>query len=149
VIRLEKDGKRAATKFTLEKARPADPSELDVPQIWEWVIETKSYRRLELDLSQKVSDDDVLTRIYSALTERPGMTMSQLQAAVKGDTKRVSELAKTEIEAGRIRNVSTKKSAFRLESPRRPQTSVNPSKPRTPRSSHGASKARYQANNSR
>jgi hypothetical protein len=48
LIRLEKDGARAATKYTLQKARPADPVELNVVQLLEWETETLGYRRVQI-----------------------------------------------------------------------------------------------------
>lgn len=115
VIRLEKVAKRPETKFTLEKARPADPAELDVPRILEWIVETRSYRAVEIEQHEKVSDDEVLERIRVQLAADPGVSMSELQELVKGDTKRVSQLVKAEIESGRIANTSPKKSSYRLQ----------------------------------
>jgi hypothetical protein len=115
VIRLEKVAKRPETKFTLEKARPADPAELDVPRILEWIVETRSYLAHEIEQREKVSDDEMLVRIVAGLGANPGVSMSELQELVKGDTKRVSQLVKAEIEAGRIVNTSPKRSSYRLE----------------------------------
>ncbi len=47
LIRLEKDPGRKATKWTIQKARPVDPDELDIPQILEWDTETFGYTRRE------------------------------------------------------------------------------------------------------
>lgn len=117
VFRLEKEGKRPATKLTLEKARPADPLELGVPQLLEWVVETKSYRRVEIGQSQTVTDEEMLDRIRAELARTTDIAMSKLQEAVTGDSKRISALVKDEIAAGRILNTSPKKSAFCLRLP--------------------------------
>ena len=47
LIRLEKDGARPATRYTLQKARPADPAELGVTQILEWETDTLGYCRIQ------------------------------------------------------------------------------------------------------
>jgi hypothetical protein len=117
VIRLEKVAKQPQTKFTLEKARPADPAELDITQILEWVLETKSYRRLAIERHEKVSDAEILARIYTVIADEPEISMTDLQTLAKGDTKRVARLVKDEIEAGRILNVSPKKGTYKLRLP--------------------------------
>lgn len=45
VFHVEKDGKNPATKFTLEKARPADPDELGVPCLLKWAVSSMGYSR--------------------------------------------------------------------------------------------------------
>jgi DNA-binding transcriptional ArsR family regulator len=50
LIRLEKDGSRPATKYTLQKARPADPAELGVVQLLEWETDTLGYRRVQTEV---------------------------------------------------------------------------------------------------
>lgn len=49
VLHVEKDGRFPRSKLTLQKARPADPAELGVPLLLDWVVDTKSYRLLEAD----------------------------------------------------------------------------------------------------
>lgn len=109
VIRLEKDGKNPATRYTLEKARPADPAELGVPSLLEWETATLGYRRVRLDAPEHLSDDDLLERIRDAVTEAartgPGhITLTDLKATVKGDSKRIAKLARGEVDAGRLTN---------------------------------------------
>lgn len=114
VISVEKDGKRPATKYTLRKARPADPAELHVPRILEWLPETAGYKAVEIDQRPKVTDDEILERIRHALHDTPGLNMTALRKAVPGDDNRIGELVKTEIETGRIANASPKANAFSL-----------------------------------
>lgn len=117
LIRLEKDGKRPATKFTLEKARPADPHEIGVPQLLEWETDTMGYRHVPLENPEKVSDETLLERIHSALEEAAeALTMGALQDAVQGDSKRISALAKREIQAGRISDHAPRKDRYLLTS---------------------------------
>lgn len=47
LIRLEKDGDRPASKWTLQKARPADPDELGKLRFLEWETERLGYRWVE------------------------------------------------------------------------------------------------------
>lgn len=119
VIHLEKDGRRPATKFTLEKARPADPDELGVPQLLEWDTTTKGYTRKALE-TVKVPDEELLERIYTIVTDNPGISLSVLQQEAKGDTKRIGALAKREISEGRIANISPRKDWYKLTLPTNP-----------------------------
>lgn len=67
VLHLEKDGRLPRTKLTVQKARPADPAELSVPQLLEWVVETKSYRLVETD-PEKAGDAN-RERVLSAVRD--------------------------------------------------------------------------------
>lgn len=114
VIRLEKDGKRPATKLTLEKARPADPAELGVPIVLEWEPETMGYRRVELDASH-VTDDDLRERIYTVLRNADqALTKTDLKKAVTGNKNRIGDLIDDEIKAGRIIDETPEKRSTRL-----------------------------------
>lgn len=118
VIHLEKDGKNPATKLTLQKARPADPDELGVPQLLEWVRETMGYRRVQIEQRTSLSDEELRTRITDALaTADEPLSMSALQEIVTGEDKRVSALVKADLTVGRIVNKSTHKGRFRLTLP--------------------------------
>jgi hypothetical protein len=114
VVHVEKEPKRPATRYTLEKARPADPEEIGIPCILEWITESKGYKLVELDQREKVSDEELLERIYQAITDQPGITMTDLRQAVQGDDNRIGELVKTEIQAGRIANSVTRDGYYKL-----------------------------------
>jgi hypothetical protein len=120
VLHLEKDGKNAATKVTLEKARPADPAELGNPFLLEWVVDTFGYTRKSLDaLEPRTSDDELLAEVEGELDRRQGapVGMTDLLAAVGHDANRVRALVKGALEAPgttRIRNLGTSKNAFSL-----------------------------------
>ena len=118
VIHLEKDGKRPATLLTLEKARPADPEEIGVPQILEWNTETLGYTCVRPENAQRVSDNEILESVLDQLlklTEPIGMT--NLQLLVGGDTKRVSHVTKRAIQDGRITNKPRKHGTYLLSLP--------------------------------
>jgi hypothetical protein len=69
LIHLEKDGARPATKYTLQKARPADPSELGVVQLLEWETETLSYRRVQAaTASPQQTGETNRTKVLAAAT---------------------------------------------------------------------------------
>ncbi len=98
LIRLEKDGARPATKYTLQKARPADPAELGVVQLLEWETETLGYRRVQRDTtsSQQVGETNranVLDAAVAGLTsveaiaERVGLS----DRAVTGHLKKLEK----------------------------------------------------------
>jgi hypothetical protein len=119
VLHLEKDGKNPATKLTLEKARPADPNELGVPALLEWLVETMSYQRHELDATAIVTDDVLLERILEHLENTAGpVDMGTLQHDVTGDQKRIARVAKAALERGELVNASTHSGryAFRVPS---------------------------------
>jgi hypothetical protein len=113
VLRLEKDGQNPATKLTLEKARPADPAELGVPMLLEWVVESFGYRRRELNEGPRHSDNELVEAIYAELGTRP-VGMTALLAAVGHDRNRVRAIIERELESGRIRNISTRNRYFEL-----------------------------------
>ena len=93
VLRLEKDGKNAATKLTLEKARPADVDELGVPMLLEWVPETLGFRRVEIDAREHVGDDELLDRVREYLVEHGPTGVTMLKRKVQGDDERVRQVA--------------------------------------------------------
>jgi hypothetical protein len=114
LIHLEKDGKRPATKFTLQKARPADPQELGNPFLLEWETMTLSYKRVDID-SVKVGDDELLERIKQTIanfTEPP--TMNDLKEATEGNAARIAKVAKEALERGELANLSTAKGRYRF-----------------------------------
>jgi hypothetical protein len=140
VIRLEKDGKNPATKFTLEKARPADPNELGVPVLLEWISESLGYRRVALDTPEHLSDDDLLERIRDAVTEASTtsaghISLTDLKQHVKGDSKRISRLARAELDAGRFINRSQRNDwtwlALGDETPSHTQSTIDDAETRT------------------
>jgi hypothetical protein len=116
VFHLEKDGKNPATKITLQKARPADPHELGVPAMLEWVVETMGYERRELDASPTiVSDETLLERILEHLeAARSPVGMTDLKAAVTGDPRRIGAVAIDAITRGIVANTSPKRNAYLL-----------------------------------
>lgn len=136
VIRIEKDGKRPATKITLEKARPADPAELGVPQLLEWETDTLSYRRVSLN-TIKVTDEELAERIHAAL-EQAGqpMTKTALRAAVEGNKDRVSAVIDAELRAGRIID----------DTPEKRSSLLRPSTPEGRRGEPGAKPAQTRMN---
>ena len=69
LIRLEKDGARPATKYTLQKARPADPLELNVVQTLEWITETRSYHRVQVAATPKAVGAQNRSNVLDAVTE--------------------------------------------------------------------------------
>jgi hypothetical protein len=118
VIHLEKDGKNPATKFTIEKARPADPHELGVPQLLEWDVETFGYRRRDLPAARAgVSDQEILDRIKTTLAEHHVLAMGALQDAVTGTRSRISRVAQEAIKRGEIVNLTPEKQAYTLTLP--------------------------------
>ena len=106
LIHIEKDGKRPATKFTLEKARPASPDELQVPQLLEWETASLGYRRVAIDTGS-INDTDLLQRIYQLVDEAGQITISDLRRHGGHNKDRVGNLAKAEVAAGRLTNIAT------------------------------------------
>jgi AAA domain len=105
VLHLEKDGRNPATKLTLEKARPADPGELGVPVMLEWVVETFGYRRVELEVGagERVDDDELLKRVTDYLAARESaVPLKVLKGDVKGDPGRLASVVRAAIERGEI-----------------------------------------------
>jgi hypothetical protein len=72
VIHVEKDGKAPATKYTLHKARPADPTELGVPCLLEWVIDTLGYTRKELSTPASFDEEAGLAKALEVLGKADG-----------------------------------------------------------------------------
>lgn len=115
VLRLEKEPKVAATRVTLEKARPADPDEIGAPQLLEWVRETMGYKHVPLETPTKATDEEMLAGIYKALAEtEDALTMTQIRKLVTGDDGRIGELVKAEIDALRLSNHAKREGYFRV-----------------------------------
>ena len=102
LIRLEKDGQRPATKWTLQKARPADPHELNAVRILEWVVETKGYRFHEsAGASSSSSDEKVRERVLQWLEANPGWhSTTTVRKAVRGDDKAIDRALRDLFETG-------------------------------------------------
>lgn len=119
VLRLEKDGKNPATKMTLEKARPADPAELGVPVLLEWVPETMGYKRTTLDTRELISDDVLLERVREHLAkQRSPVGLTSLKEDVQGDPKRLAAVVRAAVEHGNLVNESTHPGRFSVRLPR-------------------------------
>lgn len=119
VIHLEKDGKAPATKLTLEKARPADPAELGVPVLLEWVVDSLGYRRVELNADgPQLSDDDLLAEVVDALDgNAEPASMTDVLEALGHDHHRVRAVVKNALSArgtGVLRNLATRKGRYAL-----------------------------------
>jgi hypothetical protein len=136
VIHLEKDGKKPATKLTLEKARPADPTELGVPVLLEWETDTLGYTRKTLEQKHRTSDDEIDAKILDAVAKAEApLTMGALQKAVGGDTKRTRDRALELLKRREIHNVTAHGNAYRLapgetESPGPPDAPDEPAQTR-------------------
>jgi hypothetical protein len=113
VIHLEKDGKNPATKLTLEKARPADPRELAVSALLEWVVETLGYVRKELRVASS-TDEEILAKILRELDKAKPLRLGALQKAVGGDSHRVRQVVLAALRTGEIRDIESTKGRYAL-----------------------------------
>ncbi len=86
VILLEKDGKAPATKFTLHKARPADPTELGVPCLLDWTIETLGYTRRELSAPTSFDEEAGLAKALETLAAADKPVGKEALAKAVGQT---------------------------------------------------------------
>ena len=115
VIHLEKDGKSAATKFTIQKARPADPTELGVPFLLDWETDTLGYTRRSIAITTK-SDAEITAEILEVVAAQPGITITDLRKAITGDDATIGNLAKAQLErGGKLENVATKRKTFKFQ----------------------------------
>lgn len=118
VFHVEKDGKNPATRYTLEKARPADPAELGVPQLLHWLVETFGYERETLDVTPALDEAEVLASLLEALEHADGpMGKRALVEAVKGTADRVRDVVERAIESGAIVDLTPEKRSFKLVLP--------------------------------
>jgi hypothetical protein len=86
VIHVEKDGKQPATKFTIHKARPADPKELGVPCLLEWVIDSLGYTRKELNAPASFDWEAGLAKAREALEKADGPVGKEKLTVAVGQT---------------------------------------------------------------
>jgi hypothetical protein len=114
VIRLEKDGKNAATKVTIEKARPADPAELGVPMLLEWEPDTMGYKRVSIETRELVSDETLLERVTDHLSRGRFAWLTELKKDVKGDPKRIATVVREAVARGELVNESPGPTKFRV-----------------------------------
>lgn len=129
VIHVEKDGKQPATKFTIHKARPADPAELGVPCLLEWVVDSLGYTRKEI-VEEKVSDSELLERIKVTLAQADGgLSMNDLKSRTEGSSKRIGEVAKDALKSKKIVNLSTSKGRFQFTLPESVPADAEPEEP--------------------
>jgi hypothetical protein len=119
VLRLDKEPKTPATKLTLEKARPADPDELGVPVLLNWLVETLGYERVAIDTTT-TGDDELLDRIKQTLADASEpLSMHKLKKATSGNEHRIGDVAQAALASGEISNVSTRKNVYALVLPER------------------------------
>lgn len=118
VFHVEKDGPRPATKFTLEKARPADPGEHGVPVLLEWLVDTFGYRRVELPTAPPFDEDGTLVTVLDVLAEasKP-LGKDALVKLVGGTNERVREVVERAIVSGAIIDLTPERRSFRLVLP--------------------------------
>ena len=109
VLHLEKDGKNPATKITLEKARPADPAELGVAAILEWVVETMSYRRVVPEAPAPLDEAEALGAILERLSSDTPTALEPLLDGIKGTKTALRELVIRAIAEGVIVNLAPPK----------------------------------------
>lgn len=118
VFHVEKDGKNPATRYTLEKARPADPAELGVPQLLHWLVETYGYERETLDVTPTFDEAEALASVLDALSRADGpMGKQALAEAVGGTNARVLEVIAHAIKSGEIVDLTPEKRSFKLVLP--------------------------------
>lgn len=118
VLRLEKDS-GAATKLTVEKARPADPAELGAPMLLRWIVETLGFARVEVEAAEQVDEAELLARLRVKLAQSDEpLTLRDLIGDVQGNRNRLSEIVKKAIERGVILNVSPHARRYALRLPR-------------------------------
>jgi DNA-binding transcriptional ArsR family regulator len=100
VIRLEKDADRAATRWTLTKARPADPNELGRMRILEWDAETLGYRFVEK--SPEAVGAENREKVFAAV-ETGHTDVEAIAEAVELAERTVQRHLKALAEDGRLR----------------------------------------------
>ena len=109
VLHLEKDGQNPATKITLEKARPADPAELGVTAILEWVVETMSYRRIVPELRAPLDESAALGTILERLSTDTPTAREPLIDGIEGTSTALRALVDRAIAEGVIVNLAPPK----------------------------------------
>ncbi len=118
VILLEKDGKAPATKFTLHKARPADPTELGVPCLLDWEIETLSYTRRELTTPASFNEEEGLAKALDALAAADKPLGKEALAKAVGQTLEHARQAVIRwISDGQIVDLTPNQRSFKLVLP--------------------------------
>lgn len=118
VIHVEKDGKQPATKFTLTKARPADPRELYVPCLLEWVIESLGYVRHDLKALAAFDEEDAFQKATVLLQKATEPLRKGDLVEVIGQTAEQARHAVDKwIGEGRIVDLTPEKRSFKLTLP--------------------------------
>lgn len=118
LIRLEKDGKQPTTKFTLEKARPADPTELGVPCLLDWIVTSLGYTRREITAPTSFDEAAGLAKALETLSAADGPVGKEDLAKAVGQTLAHARQAIMKwIADGAIRDLTPQSSRFKLVLP--------------------------------
>lgn len=124
VLHLEKDGKAPATKLTLQKARPADPTELGNPYLLEWETDTLGYSRVDLQTAASFDEDDAFQKAADALSKAAEpLRKGDLVEAIGQTAEHARKAVDKWIRDGRIVDLTPTKRSFKLTLPRSVETS--------------------------
>ncbi len=118
VILLEKDGKNPSTKFTLHKARPADPTELGVPCLLDWETDSLGYTRRELKTTPLFDEPAALeTALHALAAAGEPMGKEALRKVIPQTATHVRDAIERWIQDGKIVDQTPDKRAYRLVLP--------------------------------
>ena len=118
VILLEKDGKNPTTKFTLHKARPADPTELGVPCLLDWTVESLGYTRREINQVPSFDEEAGLAKALEVLeTADAPLGKEALVGAIGGNAAACRRALEGWISTKQIINLTPEKRSFKLTVP--------------------------------
>jgi hypothetical protein len=118
VILLEKDGKNPATKFTLHKARPADPQELGVPCLLKWIVDSLGFERVELKPAASFDAEAGLAKAQESLLQAAKPMGKEALAKAVGQTLEQARKAVDKwLADGEIVNLTPEKRRYSLVLP--------------------------------
>jgi hypothetical protein len=118
LFHVEKDGRQPATKFTLQKARPADPTELGVPFLLEWLTDELSYKRVDLQTVSSFNEAEALDKAQQVLRQAPApLGKDALVKAIGGTAEPLRHALDRWLESGQIVDQTPEKRSFKLTLP--------------------------------
>lgn len=105
IIQLEAEDDQPRSKLTWEKVRWIG----NLPEDWrrisllDWTTDDKGYQPLDVDMD-KVTDSQLLQRIYDYLTDHPWMSTTTITDEVQGNSKRQRDLLKEAQESRQLKS---------------------------------------------
>jgi hypothetical protein len=102
LIQFEREGDRPATRINWHKLRySSELGERKRKQLLEWIPAHKGFKLTDVDLSGRVSDEELYARLDAYLSEHSNAITRDIKGGVTGTDEKLVQLLKAGVEHGR------------------------------------------------